>query len=82
MFVFFLVVLSFVIRHGDVSRMQGGRHVTDDCTRRRRHMGVPNLERRPDWTSRCGICVCSNLAVYRTSVYSLLKCIELLMYVT
>ena len=45
-------------------------------------IGVPNLGRRPDWTSRYGICVCSSLAVYRTSVYSLLKCIEYLMYTT
>jgi hypothetical protein len=41
--------------------MQGGRHVTDDCTRRRRHcsIGVPNLERIPEWTSRYGFCDCS-----------------------
>jgi hypothetical protein len=43
-------------------------------------IGVPNLGRISERTSRYGFCDCS---IYpRTSVYSLLKCIESLMYVS
>ena len=95
-------LLCCEIRHEDVSRMQGGRHVTVAIARfiyfvcfwsfvccseiRWRGKSQPRVLVFQIWGAyQSGLIAMDSVtvpSVYRTSVYSLLKCIEFLMYVT